>query len=111
MTALPEVPDHLVSEPRLDLDLPRLALARIEGAREVVGAEVRRVDRRLEVETAVDVLQKHVQRPLVLLVAARCTEREVGMAAAERQRGRERRARALLRLERVRQPLLEPEHL
>ena len=58
-----------------------------------------------------EVAEKHVQRPLVLLVAARRAEREVRLAVARDQRRRERRARPLARRERVRQALLQPEHL
>src|SRR6266480_4237477 len=109
--ALSQFAYHLVPEPRLDLDLQRLALARIERARKVVRVEGRRVDRALQVQPAIGVLQKEVERPLILLVASGRTERQVWIAAAERERRRERRARALAGLERIRQPLLEPEHL
>ena len=52
-----------------------------------------------------------MQRPLVLLVAARRAERELRLAVAPDQCRRQRRARTLARRQRVRQPLLEPEHL
>src|SRR5215210_3931824 len=83
VAALTQLRDHLVAEPRLDLDLEGLALARVERAREVVRVEARRVDRRLQVEPAVDVLQEGVQRPLILLVAPGRPEGDVWMPAAE----------------------------
>ena len=49
--------------------------------------------------------------PLVLHVAAGRADRHVGLAVAEHERRRQRRARALARLERVGQALGEPEHL
>src|SRR5438067_1051266 len=55
VAALTQLADYPVPEPRLHLDLARLALARKEGAREVVRVEVRGIDRRLQVEPAVDV--------------------------------------------------------
>ena len=57
--------------------------------------ERRRVDRRLQVEAEVDVVEEEQQRPLVLLVAARRAEGEIRVAAPEGERGRERRARPL----------------
>src|SRR5262249_59716794 len=70
-----------VAEARLELDLPRLRVAGVEGAREVVRVEARRVDRLLQVEAEVDVPEEEVERPLVLLVSARCPERDVGISA------------------------------
>src|SRR5438105_11783244 len=62
------------------------------------------------VHAEVHVCEEGVQRPLVLLVAARSAERERRLALAEREGRRQRRARPLAGLERVRQALLEPEH-
>src|SRR3954452_1029968 len=103
--------DDLFAEARLELDLTRLAVARVERAREVVRVDARRVDRLLQVQSAVDMPEEEVERPLVLLVAAGRAEREIWIAAAECERRRKRRARALAGLERVRQSLFEPEHL
>ena len=55
--------------------------------------------------------EQRAELPLVLHVAAGRPDRHVGLAVAQHQRRRQRRARALARLERVRQPLGEPEHL
>ena len=55
--------------------------------------------------------QEDVERPLVLLVAARRAERELRLAARENEPRRERRARPRAGLQRRGQPLLEPEHL
>ena len=57
--------------------------------------ELGRVDRLLEVEPEIDVAEERVQRPLLLLVAARRAPREVRLAVTERQPGTERRARPL----------------
>src|SRR5262249_23570968 len=59
----------------------------------------------------VDVAEEDVERPLVLLVASGSAAREPLPAAAGGDRRRERRARALTWRERVRQAVLEPEHL
>src|SRR6266545_5335327 len=67
-----ELADHVLSEPGLELDLERPALAGIEGAREVIRVEAGRIDRGLQVEAPVDVLQEEVERPLILLVSAGC---------------------------------------
>src|SRR5207253_7517561 len=80
-------------------------------ALEVVAGRSRRDDRRLQVQPADDMPQEDVQGPLVQMAAAGRAEGEIGIAPAKRQRGGERRARPLARLERVRQTLLEPEHL
>jgi hypothetical protein len=95
----------------LDLDLVEVDVARIERARHVVGVEVRGVDRLLEVAAEVEMAEQRVELPLVLHVAAGRADRHVGLAVAEHQSRRQRRARALPRLERVGQPLGEPEHL
>src|SRR6266516_5699688 len=87
------------------------ALARVEARRERLGVVVRRVDRGLEVEAVVDVAEEDVQRPLVLLVAPGRAESQRRLAVAGGNRRRERGARSLAGLERVRQALLEPEHL
>src|SRR6266566_181471 len=95
----------------LHRDVPRLRLPGIERARERLGVEVRRVDGPLQVEAVVHMGEEDVQRPLVLLVAAGRAEREVRLAAAQDERRRQRRPRPLPRRKRVRQALLEPEHL
>ena len=77
----------------------------------MVGVELGRVDRLLQVHPEIDVAEERVQRPLLLLVAARSPPGEVGLAVAERQTRAERRARARSGAERRREALLEPEHL
>ena len=80
----------IASSPSLRLDGERAepGLSREERAREVIGVELRRVDRRLQVEPEVDVAEEHVQRPLVLLVAARACRRR-GTALLHGERGPE----------------------
>jgi len=90
--------------------VPPPRLARIERARKGLRVVARRVDRRLQVEAEVKVAEQHLQCPLVLLIAARRTEREIW----RHRRGRRASATAVVRgrlpgLERVRQPFLEPE--
>src|SRR5262249_27697590 len=108
---LTQAGDDLVAGSALDLDHVRLCHPRIEGAGEGVRVERRRVDRLLQVAAEEDVGEEEEQRPLVLLVAAGGAEGEVRFAAAERERGRQRRPRTLERRERVRVLRLEPEHL
>ena len=103
--------DRVRRHPALDLDPPRLGLARIERAREVRRVEHRRVDRRLQVAPVHRVGEEELERPLVLLVAAGRAERQHRPVVAHRQRRRQRRPRPPPAHQRRRQPLLEPEHL
>ena len=82
-----------VPEPLLDGERPELDLPRIERRDQVVGVPFGRVDRRLQVEPAIDVAQQHVDRPLLLLVAAGRAPREPRLAAPEDEARRERRPR------------------
>ena len=75
MTAIEQVGDDLGPEPRLERERAGARLAWEERGREVVRVELRRVDRGLEIEPEMDVVEEDVERPLVLLVAARCPER------------------------------------
>src|SRR5579864_2685019 len=111
MAALAQAVDRLRAHPVLDGDVPPARLARIERARERLCVMPRRVDRLLQVHPEMDVREERVERPLILLVAARCAEREIRLAVARDERRRERRPRPFARLERVRQACLEPEHL
>jgi len=72
---------------------------------------VRRVDCGLEVEAVVEVGEEDMQRPLVLLVAARRAERQPGFAAAQGERRAERRARSLPTFKAVRVIRVQVEHL
>ena len=101
----PQLGDDVLTEPALELEHPGPRLPRIERLREVLGVEHRRVDRLLQVEAEVREREEEDERPLVLLVAAGRPERE-RLAVAPGHRRRERRARPLARLERVRQALL-----
>src|SRR5713226_1666977 len=80
VAAITQARDHRRVEARLDLRVPRPRLSRVERAGEVVRVEGGRVDRRLQVEPELDVCEEDVQRPLVLLVAARRAEGEVRLA-------------------------------
>ena len=80
-------------------------LARVERRDQVVGVPLGRVDRLLQVQPAVDVAQKNVERPLLLLVAARRAVGEPRLAVAEHEPRRERRPRPLPRRERRRRAL------
>src|SRR5690242_2108048 len=77
----------------------------------MLGVPGRRVDRLLHVHAAMHVAQKELRGPLILLVAAGRTPGEIGLAVAQRQRGRERGARALAGRERIGMALFEPELL
>ena len=90
VSALAQLVDDSGREARLELDVPRLRLARIERAREVV-----RVEHRQRRSPPAGSARRargggRDERPLVLLVAARRAEREIRLAVAQR----ERRARA-----------------
>src|SRR6185437_2422636 len=86
MAALAQSFDRLFTDAVLDRDVPRARFARVEALRERLGVVLRRVDRRLEVEAVVDVGEKCLQRPLILLVAAGRTDREVRLAVAGGER-------------------------
>src|SRR5580704_9614478 len=89
----------------------------------MLGMPCRRVDRLLQILvgigersdavlwTAMDVAQKELRDPLVLLVAARRAEAEIGFAVAQCQRRRQRGARAFAGCKPRRMLLVEPEHL
>src|SRR6188508_959729 len=66
-----EVGDGPRGEPRLEGERLPDEAPRMERRDEMVGVELRRVDRRLQVEAAVDVAQERMQRPLLLLIPAR----------------------------------------
>ena len=90
---------------------PRHEAARVEGRDQVVGVELRRVDRLLQVQPSIDMAEEDVERPLLLLVAAGRSPGEPRLAVAEREARRQGRARPCTRAERRRQPFFEPEHL
>jgi len=53
----------------------------------MVGVELGRVDRRLEVEAEVDMAKEGVQGPLLLLVAAGGSPGEIRLAVEKREAG------------------------
>src|SRR5581483_7767463 len=67
VAAAAQAGDDRIPDAVLDPEVPRPRLPREEGARERLGVDVRRVDRRLEIEAEHGVGQEDVQRPLVLL--------------------------------------------
>src|SRR5215468_9886589 len=77
----------------------------------MLGMPGRRVDRLLQVHAAMHVAQEELRGPLILLVAAGRAPGEIGLAVAQRERGRERGARTLAGRERIGMALLEPELL
>src|SRR5207302_4946893 len=91
--AAAQVVDHLRAEPSFERKRPPREPTRVEGRDEVIGVELRGVDRLLQVEPAIDVPEEDVEGPLLLLVAARRPPREPRLALTECQAGRERRAR------------------
>src|SRR5262245_59213899 len=92
--ALAQACDRRLTDAFLDSDVPRQRLARVEARRERLRVMVRRVDRGLEIEAEVDVAEESVERPLILLVAARGACREVRLAFSRGHGRRERRARS-----------------
>src|SRR5690349_11385976 len=85
--------------------------ARPERGEKVLGVPGWRIDRLLQVHLRVNVAQEELRDPLVLLIAARRAPGEVRLAVAQREGGRQRRARTLAGRERGGMALLEPEHL
>src|SRR4051812_44319694 len=75
----------------------------------MLGVEVGRVDRLLQVETAVDAVEEDVQSPLLLLVAAGRAVREPRLAVTQDEPRRQRCARSRARDERRCEALLEPD--
>src|SRR5262249_55609096 len=93
----------------LDRDGAEPRLARPERAWEMIDVERRGVDRLLQVHAVVGVMEEQQERPLLLLVAARRAERQVGRAVPEGERGRERGARPLAGRKARVEALVEPE--
>src|ERR1700730_17298033 len=69
--------------------------ARPERDREMLRMPRRRVDRFLQVQPGMNMPQKELRVPLILLIAARRTPRQVWLAVAQRHARTERGARAL----------------
>jgi hypothetical protein len=88
-----------------------LNVARIKRAGKVRGLERRRIHGGLQIQAEVHVPQQQLQRPLILLIAARRAERGIGLAVAGDERRRERGARTASRSERRGQSFFHPEHL
>src|SRR6185437_4800273 len=103
--------DRRLADAIFDNQHARARLTRPERRREVLRMPGRRVDRLLQVHAGVDVTQKELRDPLVLLVATGRTPGEIGFAVAQRHRRRQRRARAFSRRERGRMLRIEPELL
>src|ERR1700733_7717596 len=95
-------------EASFEPEMAEVRAARIERARRVLGVEFGAVDRLLQIHFVMDVVQKQLQRPLVLAIAARRAERHVGRAVLERQARRQGAARAFPRLEARGRAFLEP---
>src|SRR5437899_6917988 len=81
---------------------------RVERARRVIVVEFWTVDRLLQIHAVVDMVQKELRRPLVLAVAAWGTEGHPGLAVFQRERRRQRAARALARRDARRRFFVEP---
>src|SRR6202521_3218134 len=111
MAATLELADARFRHTPLDDEHARPRRARPERDREMLGMPGRRVDRLLQIHAGMDVAQEELGRPLVLLIAARRAPGEIGFAVAQRQRRRERGARALTGRKRGWVARLEPEHL
>ena len=111
MAAAPKLVDDRRREPGLQSQRPRRDAARVEGRDQVIGVELGRVDRLLQVQPAIDMAQEDVKAPLLLLVATGGAPGEPGLPLAKREAGRQRRTRTRARTERRRQTFLEPEHL
>src|ERR1700724_3843639 len=71
----------------------------------------RRVDRFLQVQPGMNMPQEELRVPLILLIAARRTPRQVWLTVAQRHGRAERGARAFARRQGRGMIFLEPEHL
>src|SRR3954453_23037301 len=111
MAAAAQLLDRVGRQPAFDHHHAGTRLARPERRSKVLGVPGRRVDRLLDVHAAMDMEPEELRGTLVLLVAAGRAPGEIGLAIAQRQRGRERGARALARRKRIGMALLEPELL
>src|ERR1700687_5748364 len=98
-------------EPVFGLKPARIGLVWVERAGEMAAVEHRRVDRLLQVEAEDGMGQKEIQRPLVLLVAARRAERQPRLSAASHEVRAQGRPRPFAALERVWMAFVEVEHL
>src|SRR5712691_2791105 len=74
--------DHTVGEPAFELDRAAGKTARIEGRDQVIGVELRRVDCLLQVAGAVEVAEKDMDGPLLLLISAGGSPGEPRLAVA-----------------------------
>src|SRR5439155_13743072 len=86
-------------------------VVREEARREVRRREARRLDRVLHRHAELDEVQEHLQRPLILLIAALSAENHRRRAVAQHERRRERRPWALSGNEGVRVTRNEEERL
>src|SRR3990170_4136566 len=73
--------------------------------------ELRSIYGLLQVHAEIDVAEERVERPLLLLVAARRAPREARLPVSKRETRAERRSRARSRAKRGGEPLFQPEHL
>src|SRR3990172_1173140 len=111
VTEFSKRPTHRLVNSIFDPEQARERTVRIEGRRKVRTREFGRLDRLLQVHPEVDDIQEELQRPLVLLVAAGRAKGEIGLARAQRDRRRQRRARPLARHQSVGVALIEEEGL
>src|ERR1700683_3931037 len=72
----------------LDTQNAGTRVVRIEGRGEMRAGKFRRLDRLLQGHPEIDDVEKKLQRPLILLIATRSSEREIRLIAAHRERRR-----------------------
>src|SRR5579862_74491 len=77
----------------------------------MVGVPLRRINRCLQVETAIDVTHKDMQGPLLLLIASWRPVGEPRLAISQHQSGRKCRPGSYTGRKRRWQPFFQPEHL
>src|SRR5437879_5235199 len=111
VTPVPEGLDRCRIVPVCANQPARMRLVWIEGAREVAAVEHRGVDRFLQVEAKDGMGEKEVERPLVLLIAARCAEGEPWLSLPKYEGRAQSRSRPFPALQRVGMPFVEVEHL
>src|SRR5215831_2225009 len=77
---------HLTIDSILRTDDCRQHVVRIKGRWKMCARELGRFDRLLEIHSEIDQVQKELQRPLILLISTRRSERKVWLGTAHRHR-------------------------
>src|SRR5579864_955428 len=111
MPAPAQLLDDSRRQPVLDHQLTGEGHVRVEGTGEVSAVEHGSVDRFLQPQPEGGVGEEEIERPLVLLIAARSPEGQIRLALAESEAGAERGPGPLAGFQRVGMPRAQVELL